>query len=211
MAEGSRHQGRRPQQVEPQATFQLRQESLQATTPHRECFLSAQGLPPHRHSLRQVGEKLPRLRLPRCCYRLVDFMRACGRRCWWSYYPCWQSCYGVPACGGDAQCRGRGVAQLNERGTRTPRRGRGNAHFPNGPRTFEPNQGGMFRGMSISPLHLFSAHYRTPQSWSDNRELEMAAERNLASLRLARGYHLPAAPSWMALERAQLIHQQRSR
>ena len=74
MAEGSRHQGCRPQQVEPQATFQLRQESLQATTPHRECLLSAQGLPPHRHSLRQAGEKLPRLRLPRCCYRLVDFM-----------------------------------------------------------------------------------------------------------------------------------------
>ena len=70
----ARHQARRSQQVEPQAAVQLRQESLQATPPHRECLLSAQGLPPHRHPLRQAGAKLPRFRLPRRCYRMVDLM-----------------------------------------------------------------------------------------------------------------------------------------
>ena len=74
MAERSRHQARRSQQVEPQAALQLRQEILQTATPHRERLLPPQRLPPHRHALRQAGQKLPRLRLPRRCYRLVDFM-----------------------------------------------------------------------------------------------------------------------------------------
>ena len=55
MAEGSRHQARHSQQVEPQAAVQLRQEILQTATPHRECLLPPQGLPPHRHPLRQAG------------------------------------------------------------------------------------------------------------------------------------------------------------
>ena len=40
------------------------------------AFQSAQGLRfgINRHSLRQAGAKLPRLRLPRCCYRVVDLM-----------------------------------------------------------------------------------------------------------------------------------------
>src|SRR6476661_5676953 len=80
MVERSRHQGRRSQQVQPQATFQLRQEILQTTAPHRECLQSAQGLPTNRHSIRQVGAKLPRLRLPRCCYRMVDLMSLDPRR-----------------------------------------------------------------------------------------------------------------------------------
>jgi transposase len=62
------------QQVQPQATFQLRQEILQTTAPHRECLQSAQRLPTNRHALRQVGAKLPRLRLSRGCYRMVDLM-----------------------------------------------------------------------------------------------------------------------------------------
>ena len=70
----SRHQARHPQHFEPQAALQLRQEILQAATPHRECLLPPQGLPTHRHPLRQARPKLPRLRLPRRCYRMVDFM-----------------------------------------------------------------------------------------------------------------------------------------
>ena len=62
------------EQVEPKAALQLRQKILQATTPHRERFRPPQGLPPHLHSLRQVSSKLPRLGLPRGCYRMVDLM-----------------------------------------------------------------------------------------------------------------------------------------
>ena len=72
MATRARHQARRSQQVEPQAAVQLRPESLQATPPHRECLRSAQGLPAHRHPLRQAGAKLPRCRLPCRRYRMVD-------------------------------------------------------------------------------------------------------------------------------------------
>ncbi len=39
---GARHQAGHSQQVEPKAALQLRQENLQATTPHRECLLQAQ-------------------------------------------------------------------------------------------------------------------------------------------------------------------------
>ena len=74
MAERARHQAGRSQQVEPQAALQLRQEILQATTPHRERLLPAQGLPTSRNPLPQVGPKLPCLRMPRRCYRIVDFM-----------------------------------------------------------------------------------------------------------------------------------------
>ena len=68
------HEGCHPEPVQPQAALQLRQECLQATTPHRERLLPAQGLPPYRHSLRQAGAELPRLHLSRRRYRLVDFM-----------------------------------------------------------------------------------------------------------------------------------------
>src|SRR5277367_1905008 len=74
MVEGARHQGRRSQQVQPQAAFHLRQEILQTTAPYRKCLQSAQGLPTNRHSIRQAGAKLSRLRLPRRCYRMVDLM-----------------------------------------------------------------------------------------------------------------------------------------
>jgi len=74
MAARTRHQAGRPQQVEPQAALQLRQENLQATPPHRERLRSAQRLPAHRDPLRQAGAKLPRLRLPRRRYRMVDLM-----------------------------------------------------------------------------------------------------------------------------------------
>src|ERR1044071_5398687 len=70
MATGPWHQARRAEQVKPQAAFQLRQEGLQATTSHRECLRSSQGLPKRLHPIRQAGSKLPRLRLPRCCYRM---------------------------------------------------------------------------------------------------------------------------------------------
>ena len=44
----------------------------------RHCIekrlLRAQRLPQDRHSLRQAREKLPRIRLPHCSYRLVDLM-----------------------------------------------------------------------------------------------------------------------------------------
>jgi len=74
MAAGSRHHVHRAEQIEPQAALQLRQNILQVPASHRECFLSAQRLPPHLHSLRQAGTKLPRLHLPCRCYRMVDLM-----------------------------------------------------------------------------------------------------------------------------------------
>jgi hypothetical protein len=61
--------------------------------------------------------------------------------------------------------------------------------------------------MNTSPPHAFSAHYRTPLSWSDNREAERAPESHLAASRRAPGYQPPATPSRMAVERAQLIDQ----
>jgi len=69
-----RHQGRRSQQVQSNAALPLRKEGLQATVPHWNRLLPAQGLPPHRHSLRQARQKLPRFRLSRRCYRMVDIM-----------------------------------------------------------------------------------------------------------------------------------------
>ena len=54
--------------------FSFDKKILQTTAPHRERLLPPQRLPPHRHALRQAGQKLPCLRLPRRCYRLVDFM-----------------------------------------------------------------------------------------------------------------------------------------
>src|ERR1044071_8382620 len=80
MATGPWHQARRAEQFEPQAAFQLRQQGLQATTSHRECLRSPQGLPTRLHPIRQAGPKLPRLRLPRCCYRMVDLMSLDPRR-----------------------------------------------------------------------------------------------------------------------------------
>src|SRR5688572_22741689 len=74
MAKRSRNHSRRSQQDQPHATFPLRSQVLQTTTPHRERLLPSQGLPPHRHTLRQARQKLPRRSLPRRCYRLVDFM-----------------------------------------------------------------------------------------------------------------------------------------
>src|SRR5271170_6984863 len=74
MADRAGHQGCHPKQVEPQTTFQLRQEILQTATPHRECLLPAQRFPAHRHPLRQARQKFPRLRLPRRCRCMVDFM-----------------------------------------------------------------------------------------------------------------------------------------
>lgn len=74
MAERSRDQGRCSQQVQPKAALQLRPDSLQTAAPHRECLLSPQGLPPHRYTLRQAGEKLPRLEMPCRRYRMVDVM-----------------------------------------------------------------------------------------------------------------------------------------
>jgi hypothetical protein len=74
VARRARHQARHSQQGEPQATFQLRQKDLSTTPPRRERILPPQGLPPHRHPLRQALPKLPRLGLPRGCYRMVDLM-----------------------------------------------------------------------------------------------------------------------------------------
>lgn len=74
MAEGAGHKTRRPQQIEPQTALQFRPEVLQAATQDRERLLPPQGLPAYRHPLRQIGKKLPRLHLPRRCYRVVDFM-----------------------------------------------------------------------------------------------------------------------------------------
>src|SRR5271155_4493691 len=74
MADRAGHQGCHPKQVEPQTTFQLRQEILQTATPHRECLLPAQRFPTHRHPLRQAPQKFPRLRLPRRCRCMLDFM-----------------------------------------------------------------------------------------------------------------------------------------
>src|SRR5271169_6938844 len=74
MADRAGHQGCHPKQVEPQTTFQLRQEILQTATPHRECLLPAQRFPTHRHPLRQARQKFPRLRLPRRCRCMLDFM-----------------------------------------------------------------------------------------------------------------------------------------
>src|ERR1700734_2331496 len=74
MAEGAGHKTRRPQQIEPQTALQLRPKVVQAATPHRKRLLPPQGLPAYSHPLRQTGKKLPRLRLPRRCYRVVDFM-----------------------------------------------------------------------------------------------------------------------------------------
>jgi hypothetical protein len=64
----------RSQQLELQSALQLRQEILQTTTPHRERLLPAQGFPTRLHPIRQTCSKLPRLRLPRRCYRMVDLM-----------------------------------------------------------------------------------------------------------------------------------------
>ena len=74
MAQGSRCQARRSQQVKPQIALQLRQEALQTAPPHGERLLSPKGLRTHRIPLRQARKKLPRLRLPRCRYRMVDLM-----------------------------------------------------------------------------------------------------------------------------------------
>ena len=74
MAEGSRHQPRHTQQIKPQAALQLRQKILQEAPPHRERILPSQRLSAHRHPLRQTRKKLPCFRLPRRCYRMVDFM-----------------------------------------------------------------------------------------------------------------------------------------
>src|SRR5271156_4039387 len=74
MADRAGHQGCHPKQVEPQTTFQLRQEILQTATPHRECLLPAQRFPTHRYPRRQARQKFPRLRLPRRCRCMVDFM-----------------------------------------------------------------------------------------------------------------------------------------
>src|SRR5471032_1394803 len=74
MAERPWHEGRRAQQDESKATLQLRQERLQTTTPHRERLLPPQGLPSDRNTLRQAGQKLPRLDMPRRRRCMMDFM-----------------------------------------------------------------------------------------------------------------------------------------
>lgn len=74
MARQARHRSRRAQPGQSPPTLRLRQERLQATPSYRERLLSPQGLPPRLHSLRQAGSKLPRLRLPRRRYRVVDLM-----------------------------------------------------------------------------------------------------------------------------------------
>jgi hypothetical protein len=74
MAEGAGHKTRHAQQIEPQTALQLRPKVLQAATQDRERLLPPQGLPAYRHPLRQIGKKLPRLRMPRRRYRVVDFM-----------------------------------------------------------------------------------------------------------------------------------------
>ena len=74
MAERPWHEGRRAQQDESKAALQLRQECVQTTTSHRECLLPPQGLPSYRNTLRQAGQKLARLDMPRRRRRMVDFM-----------------------------------------------------------------------------------------------------------------------------------------
>src|SRR5215471_16632285 len=74
MAEPAPHQARRAQQMQSQAALQLRPKVLQAASQDRERLLPPQGLPPYRHTLRQACKELPRIRLPRRSYRLVDFM-----------------------------------------------------------------------------------------------------------------------------------------
>jgi hypothetical protein len=54
--------------------FMAVKSELQAATPYREHLLLVQGFPADRHPVQQPGEKLPRFRLPRCRYRMVDFM-----------------------------------------------------------------------------------------------------------------------------------------
>jgi len=62
-----------PRPYQPQAAASLRQKTLLRRLENVGGLLSAQKLPPCRHTLRQVGPKLPRRRLPRR-YRVLLVM-----------------------------------------------------------------------------------------------------------------------------------------
>ena len=62
------------QTLQPEATVQLQQASLQASLAHRECLQKVEGLQAYRHALRQVGSKLPGLCLSGRSPCMVDLM-----------------------------------------------------------------------------------------------------------------------------------------
>jgi hypothetical protein len=74
MAARPRHQAGRAQQVKPPAAFHLRPQVLHAAPSHRERILPSQGLPTRLYPIRPARPQLPRLGMPRGCYRVVDLM-----------------------------------------------------------------------------------------------------------------------------------------
>ena len=75
MVEGSRHQaGRTQHRPTRKQPFSFDSKSYRQRHRIENAFCQTQGLPTHRHSIRQAGPKLPRLCLPRRCYRMVDLM-----------------------------------------------------------------------------------------------------------------------------------------
>jgi hypothetical protein len=78
MARPARHEARNPQPIEQEAAIPLRQEILQAPTPHRECLLPPERLQTHRYAMRSPGTKLPRIDMSRRRPCVVDIMSLMG-------------------------------------------------------------------------------------------------------------------------------------